>query len=118
LSHNLTKEKKMPKPKKHVLVCIQARPPGHPRSSCQEKGGGAVYQAFSDEFQKRDLWASGYLLTNTGCMGPCDLGPTVVVYPEGLMYVGVKPEDVPIIIDEHLMFDQPVTRLLAPAAVW
>jgi (2Fe-2S) ferredoxin len=108
----------MSKPKKHVLVCVQGRPPGHPRGSCQQRGGGEIYQAFSEEFQKRDLWASGYLLTSTGCMGPCDQGPTVVVYPECIMYIGVKPDDVPVIIDEHLMFNQPVERLRAPATIW
>ena len=42
----------------------------------------------------------------------------MIVYPEGVMYTGVKPEDVGVIIDEHLMFDQPVERLLAPPDVW
>ena len=108
----------MPKPKKHVLVCVQGRPNGHPRGSCQEKSCAATWQAFSDEFTARNLWASGFALTNTGCLGPCHLGPSVLVYPEGIMYTGVKPEDVATIIDEHLMFDQPVARLLAPADVW
>ena len=108
----------MPKPEKHVLVCLQGRPAGHPHGSCQTNGSAAVYQAFSDEFQKRDLWASGYLLTNTGCMGPCHLGPTVLVYPDNIMYTGVKPEDVPTLIDEHLMFGAPVQCLLAPADIW
>jgi len=58
----------MAKPRKHVLVCVQGRPPGHP-GSCQEKGCNEVYQKFSGEFQNRNLWASGYLLTNTGCWG-------------------------------------------------
>lgn len=105
-------------PKKHVLVCVQGRPAGHPRGSCQEKGCGAIWQAFSDEFQKRNLWMSGFQLTNTGCLGPCDQGPSVLVYPEGIMYVGVKSEDVSVIIDEHLMFDQPVEHLKADASVW
>lgn len=107
----------MPKPKKHVLVCVQGRPPGHPRGSCQARGCNDVFQAFSNEFQQRNLWAN-VLLTNTGCLGPCHLGPTVIVYPEGVMYTSVKPEDVGVIIDEHLMFDQPVERLLAPPDVW
>jgi len=92
-------------------------PPATP-GSCQEKGCNEVYQKFSGEFQNRNLWASGYLLTNTGCLGPCHLGPTVLVYPEGILYTGVKPEDVAVLIDEHLMFDQPVQRLLAPREVW
>lgn len=108
----------MPKPRKHVLVCVQGRPPGHPRGSCQDRGCQAVYQKFSEEFQSRNLWASGYLLTNTGCLGPCHLGPTVIVYPEGRMYTGLTPDDVATLIDADLMFDQPVERLLAPAEVW
>lgn len=108
----------MPKPKKHVLVCVQGRPPGHPRGSCQANGCNAVYQAFMDEFQKQALWTD-FLLTNTGCLGPCHLGPTVLVYPEGTLYTSVKtPADVAEIITQHLKNDQPVARLLAPAEVW
>ena len=73
---------------------------------------------FSDEFTARNLWASGFALTNSGCLGPCQVGPSVLVYPDGIMYTNVKPEDVAVIIDEHLMFDQPVQRLLAPPDVW
>lgn len=108
----------MPKPKKHLLVCVQGRPKGHPRGSCQEKGCGQVWQAFSDAFTARNLWSSGFLLTNTGCLGPCHLGPSVLVYPEGVMYAGIKLADVETIIDEHLLRDQPVERLKAPADVW
>jgi len=107
----------MPKPKKHILVCVQGRPAGHPRGSCQEKGCGEVYNTFLDEFQKRNLWAD-FLLTNTGCIGPCSLGANVLVYPEGVMYSKVTAADVATIIDEHLLFDQPVERLKAPAEVW
>lgn len=108
----------MPKPRKHILVCVQGRPTGHPRGSCQDKGCGQTWQAFSDAFTTRNLWAAGFQLTNTGCLGPCNLGPSVLVYPEGLMYTGVKPQDVELIIDEHLLGDKPVARLLAPADVW
>jgi (2Fe-2S) ferredoxin len=108
----------MPKPKKHVLVCVQGRPEGHPRGSCQAHGCGPVWQKFSDEFATRKLWESGLQLTNTGCLGPCHLGPSVLVYPEGVMYTGVTTDDVDAIINEHLLSDEPVERLLAPADVW
>ena len=107
----------MAKPKKHVLVCVQGRPPGHPRGSCQQKGCNEVYQAFLEAFQARNLWAD-YALTNTGCIGPCSSGPSVLVYPEGVMYSGVGAADIGTIIDEHLIKDQPVERLRAPASVW
>ncbi len=108
----------MPKPNKHVLVCVQGRPEGHPRGSCQAHGASPVWQAFSDAFAARKLWESGLQLTNAGCLGPCHLGPSVLVYPEGVMYTGVAPTDVEEIIDKHLLFDEPVERLLAPADVW
>lgn len=76
-----------------------------------------VYNVFANEFQVRNLWASN-LLTNTGCLGPCHDGPTVLVYPEGVMYLGVSVDDVKEIIDEHLIADRPVERLRAPAEVW
>ncbi|MCB1907601.1 MAG: (2Fe-2S) ferredoxin domain-containing protein [Rhodocyclaceae bacterium] len=107
----------MPKPQKHVLVCVQSRPPGHPRGSCGANGCAEVYQRFMDEFQARNLWAD-FLLTNTGCLGPCASGPTVLVYPEGVMYSAVGADDVVELIDRHLVADQPVERLRAAPGVW
>lgn len=107
----------MPKPKKHVLVCTQSRPPGHPRGSCGQHGCAEVFNSFLGEFQSRNLWAS-FAVTNTGCLGTCSLGTAVLVYPEGVMYGGVKPADVKTIIDEHLLKDEPVERLKVPPAAW
>ena len=107
----------MPKPKKHVLVCVQGRPPGSPRGSCKEKGCDAVFNAFLAEFQQRNLWGQ-FLLTNTGCLGACQAGTCVLVYPDSVMYGGVTAADVGEIIDQHLMFDEPVARLQVPAEVW
>lgn len=56
--------------------------------------------------------------TNTGCLEPCNLGPSVQGYPEGTLYSGVKASDVTAPINEHLLGDQPVERLPAPAAMW
>ncbi|MDX1810799.1 MAG: (2Fe-2S) ferredoxin domain-containing protein, partial [Gammaproteobacteria bacterium] len=46
----------MPKPEKHVFVCVQQRPPGHPRGSCAEKDCASVMQKFAEEVQKRMLF--------------------------------------------------------------
>lgn len=107
----------MPRPQKHVLVCTQSRPPGHPRGSCGEKGCGEVFNAFLAEFQNRNLWVR-FALTNTGCLGTCVQGTAVLVYPEGIMYGGIKPGDVAVIIDQHLLADTPVTRLQVPPEAW
>ncbi len=69
------------------------------------------------QFDQSQLYGQ-FALTGSGCLGACDNGPTVLVYPEGVMYTRVKPEDVPAIVEQHLKDGQPVERLLAPAAVW
>lgn len=107
----------MPKPSKHVFVCTQGRPPGHPRGSCAANNSMPMFQEFMQQFETRGLWGK-FALTSTGCMGPCDRGANVLVYPEGVMYGAVTKEDVKTIIEEHLLQDKPVERLLLPAEVW
>ncbi len=107
----------MSKPVRHVFVCSQQRPPAHPRGSCAAKGGSAVLQAFWGELQKRQAYET-IAITYSGCLGPCEAGPNVLVYPEGVLYNGVKPEDVVEIFDKHLVGGEPVARLVAPASVW
>lgn len=107
----------MPKPNKHVFVCTQGRPQGHPRGSCVEKGCAAIMEAFINEITARQLFDS-IAVTNTGCIGPCMFGPNVLVYPEGVMYGQVTPGDVAEIVEKHLLGDEQVERLKVPAEVW
>lgn len=107
----------MPRPEKHVFVCTQNRPQGHPRGSCANSGCADVMNEFMNEIQARNLFEK-IALTNTGCMGPCMMGPSVLVYPEGVMYGKVTKEDVKTIIDQHLLNNTPVADLIMPADVW
>ncbi len=107
----------MAKPVKHVFVCTQSRPVGHPRGSCGANDAMNVFQEFLQQFEKRGLWGR-YALTSSGCIGTCGDGPSVLVYPEGVMYGAVSKDDVSAIIEQHLLNDQPVERLKVPAAVW
>ncbi|NNM81726.1 MAG: (2Fe-2S) ferredoxin domain-containing protein [Burkholderiales bacterium] len=104
-------------PKKHVFVCTQSRPPGHPRGSCGSGDAALVFQEFLRQFEEKKLWGS-FALTATGCLGPCSSGPNVLVYPEGIMYGGVKKDDVAAIVAEHLLGNSPVQRLRVPEEVW
>ncbi len=107
----------MPKPEKHVFVCTQNRPQGHPRGSCASSGCAEVMNEFMNEIQAQNLFEK-IALTNTGCMGPCMMGPSVLVYPEGVMYGKVSKEDVKKIIQQHLLEGNPLTELQVPAEVW
>jgi NADP-reducing hydrogenase subunit HndC len=96
----------------HVLVCAG--------TNCALKGGRAVREAMVAEVERRGL-ASEIKVVETGCFGLCDQGPTVVIYPEGVLYCRVTPDDVPEIVSEHLVKGRTVARLLyregAPKAV-
>lgn len=107
----------MSRPDRHVFVCSQQRPPGHPRGSCAHKGASQLLQTFWAELQKRQAYEQ-VAITYSGCLGPCEGGPNVVVYPEGVLYQGVQPVDVPDIFEQHLLKGEPVQRLLAPEGSW
>ena len=107
----------MPKSTRQVFVCTQQRPPNHPRGSCAAAGSTPLLQAFWAELQKRQAYER-VAITYSGCLGPCDGGPNVVVYPEGVLYRSVTPADVGEIFDQHLEGGQVVERLRADAAVW
>ncbi|MCP5046234.1 MAG: (2Fe-2S) ferredoxin domain-containing protein [bacterium] len=107
----------MSKPERHVFVCLNSRPPEHPKGSCIGRDGEDVFLALRDEFDEKELHEKARI-TRTGCMGPCRLGPIVVVYPEATWYHGVTVADVPEIVAEHIIGGKPVTRLAIPDEAW
>ena len=99
----------------HLFVCTQQKPEGVP--SCPASGSFAVLGALDREIQARGL-NHDVQLTTCGCMGLCDEGPVMVVYPAGVWYRRVQPSDVSEIVDTHLRDGKPVDRLIwndAPA---
>ena len=99
----------------HLFVCTQQKPEGIP--SCPASGSFAVLDALDREIQARGL-DNDMQLTTCGCMGLCDEGPVMVVYPAGVWYRRVQPSDVPEIVGTHVGDGKPVDRLVwndAPA---
>lgn len=87
----------------HVLVCAGA---GCISSGCKE-----VERNLLAELENHHL-SEEVKVVETGCIGSCDLGPAIVIYPEGVFYQKVKPEDVQLIVEEHLLKGRPVQKLL------
>jgi NADH-quinone oxidoreductase subunit F len=87
----------------HLLICGG--------TGCQSSGSHAVKTALLEEVDKRGL-AEEIKIVETGCNGFCALGPIMVVYPEGVIYVSLKPEDVPQLVEEHLIKGRVLKRLL------
>jgi len=95
---------------RHVFICTNRREAGNPKGSCAEKGGEAIRDAFKQQLHERGL--KGRMRANAaGCLDQCARGATVVVYPEQVWYGGVTPDDVPEIIEKHLIGGVPVDRL-------
>ena len=107
----------MPKPKYHILVCTNSRPPGHPRGSCGEKGAQDVLMKFFAEMETRGLFGEA-IVTGTTCVGPCQMGTTVIVYPDAVWYGNVTPAQVPMIMEQHIQKGKPVEALIMPETAW
>jgi (2Fe-2S) ferredoxin len=107
----------MARPEKHILVCTHSRPKDDPKGSCSDRGGKEIAEMFRKEIGDRDLWGR-FKLNTTSCLGVCEFGVSVLVYPENVMYKELKPEDVITIIDQHLLGGNPVEQLQVPADVW
>ena len=78
--------------------------------SCISSGTPSVREAFETALDKHGLNDEIEVIT-TGCMGMCEIGPIVVIYPEGVFYQKVKPGDVEEIVAEHLLKGRVVERL-------
>ncbi len=103
----------MPNYQRHVFICTNQRPPGHPKGCCAEKGSEALREFFKTELGRRGL--KGQMRANAaGCLDACAFGPSVVVYPEGVWYTIGNEADVIEIIECHLLKGEIVTRLLMP----
>lgn len=105
----------MPKFDKHIFICTNHREEGHPRGCCDPTGQGELQRLFKTKLAQRGL--EKVRANKSGCLDQCELGPTVVVYPDAVWYGSVKLEDVDEIIDSHIVNGQPVERLIIPDAI-
>jgi NADH:ubiquinone oxidoreductase subunit F (NADH-binding)/(2Fe-2S) ferredoxin/Pyruvate/2-oxoacid:ferredoxin oxidoreductase delta subunit len=91
-----------------IAVCVS--------TGCEALGVKGVLKAFKEEFKKQGL--EGKIeIKETGCLGFCEKGPRIVVYPEEIFYFGVKATDVPDIVSKTLVNKEIVERLLYADAV-
>ena len=93
----------MPKQKKQILVCCG--------KGCSTLQSEAILDNFIFELEANALENDVHVV-RTGCFGFCNLGPVVKVMPDNVIYTRVKPEDSKEIVEEHIMKDRKVERLL------
>ncbi len=87
----------------HVLICGG--------TGCTSSGSQTLQDAFNLSLDKFGL-SKEIKIVQTGCFGLCALGPIVIVYPDGTFYSRVTPDDVGVIVEEHLLKGRIVERLV------
>lgn len=90
----------------HIFCCTNDRKDYH----CGNKGGIDVYETLKKELAARGL--KDVRVTRMGCNSQHHVGPVLVIYPEGIWYKEVRPEDVPELIERHILRRERVERLL------
>ena len=88
----------------HVLVCKG--------SDCKKRGSKTVRSTLKKELRGRGM-NRDVRIDSVECLGLCKHGPNLVVYPGGTWYLGVTENDVPKMVQEHLVNGETVEHLAA-----
>lgn len=96
---------------KHVFFCTNQREPG--KDCCNNFGAQELRNYVKDKVKTLGISsdANRIRINSAGCMGRCEEGPVLAVYPEGIWYTYVDKADLDEIIEEHLKHNRVVERL-------
>lgn len=97
--------------KHHVFFCVNQREAGE--SCCANLGAQRVRDYAKKKIKELGLSGeSGIRMNMAGCLGRCEHGPTLVIYPDEVWYTYLDEEDIDEIISSHLQQGKIVKRLL------
>jgi len=94
----------------HVFCCTNTRPPGHPRGCCSAKGSEKLRNYM--KVRAKELGLANLRINAAGCLDRCELGPNMVIYPEGVWYTYHSTADIDEILQRHLVEGGRVERLM------
>jgi (2Fe-2S) ferredoxin len=96
--------------KLHVFLCTNLRDAN--RACCSQLGAAEAVAHCKSRVKALGLSGAGQIRVNSsGCLDRCEMGPTLVIYPEGTWYSYVSLEDIDDIVDQHLAKGKVVERL-------
>ncbi len=96
--------------RKHVFCCVNERPEGHPRGCCKDKG--AIRLRNYMKARAKELELTDVRINAAACLDRCELGPTMVIYPEGVWYRCRSLEDVDEVLRRHIIAGERVDHLM------
>ena len=97
----------------HIFGCTNRRPDGHESGCCASKGSERLLAYMKRK--AKELGITEARVNQSGCLGRCDLGPALVIYPEGIWYAPKNETDIDEILTSHVQQGKRVERLLMPA---
>ena len=84
----------------HLFVCCNRRPDGHVRGSCAAKGSEGLRDYM--KARAKEMGLPRLRVNSAGCLDRCELGPCLVIYPEGIWYKISSREDVDAVLEQHV----------------
>lgn len=96
--------------RRHVFLCVNERPEGHPRGCCKHKGSERLRNYM--KARAKELGLSDVRVNQSLCLDRCELGPTMVIYPEGVWYSPKNTADIDEILLTHVRDGGRVPRLM------
>jgi (2Fe-2S) ferredoxin len=96
----------------HLFVCCNRRPDGHPRGSCAAKGSEHLRDY--TKARTKELGLKNIRVNSAGCLDRCELGPCMVIYPEGVWYKIETTADIDRVLEEHVAGHGRVRELMLP----
>ena len=98
--------------KHHLFFCLNERSNGG--NCCAQHNEYELFTYAKNRIKELGLSGAGKIRVNkAGCLDACNLGPVMVIYPEGTWYTFIDTDDIEEIIQSHLLKGKPVERLLA-----
>ncbi|MDX2222196.1 MAG: (2Fe-2S) ferredoxin domain-containing protein [Rhodospirillaceae bacterium] len=94
----------------HVFCCTNVRPESHPRGSCARKNSVELRNYMKD--QAKAMGLKNVRVNTAGCLDRCELGPNMVIYPEGVWYRFDTQADIDEILEVHVKNKGRVPRLM------
>ena len=97
----------------HLFVCTNRRPDGHRRGSCAARGSEHLRDYM--KARAKELGITNLRVNSAGCLDRCELGPCLVIYPEGVWYRIDSPADVDAVLQAHVIEGGRAKALMLPA---
>lgn len=95
---------------KHIFVCTNQKADG--KKCCGQLQNDEIARYMAEKIKEMQCWGVGqWRVSRSGCLGRCEKGPCIVVYPDNIWYRIANFADADTILQQHLQMGKPVEKL-------